>query len=520
LSKALSSVVDVDDLLTVIVEKASAVVEAERTSVFIYDATREKLWSRVAQGVGDRIEMSVGAGIVGDVAKSRTMLNVSDAYADPRFSRDTDVRTGFRTRGILCAPILDSKGALLGVLQSINKATGDHFDAHDESLMNALAAHVAVAIERAQTTEVEQALRVANDIQMKMLPSGDVVLPDAAPFALKAHMTPARHVGGDLYDFFWTDERLYFCIGDVTGKGIGAALVMAVTKTLFRAHATFQDDPAKLMSAVNARLYEETDPAMFVTAFCGFLDLRTGHLRFSNAGHDRPLLLSAGRPAYRLESKSGLPLGVLANFNYTVEDLSLGAGDALLLYTDGVTEATNRNEQLFSIERVCEVLNAHSSESPSNIVDAILAAVGAFSEGTPQADDITMVCVQYRGSVASFKRDLAELERVFAFVGGIVKDSSVDFAVEEIFVNCVTHNADGKGDIEVRVARDGNDVSISIADPDAQAYDIDVEVDTHATLNQRVPGGLGLYLTRQMMDRVEYVHENGTGTVTIHKRVG
>lgn len=526
LSKALSSVVDLDDLLTVIVEKSSAVVEAERTSVFIYDATRELLWSRVAQGVRDtRIELAVGSGIVGNVAKTRALTNIADAYADPRFNRNTDARTGFRTRAILCAPVVDSKGNLLGVIQSINKAAGGRFDDHDETLMNALGAHVAVAIERAHATEMqldnerlEQSLKVASDIQMRMLPSEEV--PDGAVFALRAHLRPARHVGGDLYDYFWTNDRLYFCIGDVTGKGVGAALVMAVTKTLFRAHATFQDDPAKLMSAVNTRVYEETDPAMFVTAFCGFLDLRTGRLRYSNAGHDRPLIVSPGQSARRLESKSGLPLGVLPKFNYVAEELTLATGDALFLYTDGVTEATNRAEELFSLDRVSEVLNENSSGSPGHLVDAILRSVDRFAEGTSQADDITMLCVQYRGSIAAFRRELGALENVFEFVGRFVEDKSIQFAVEEIFVNCVSHNAGGKGEIEVRVARDGNDVSIAISDPDAERFDMSIEPDVRATLEQRVPGGLGLYLTRQLMDRVDYVHENGVGTVTVHKRVG
>src|SRR5205085_8944242 len=161
------------------------------------------------------------------------------------------------------------------------------------SLMRALAAHAAVAIERARMTEVhldnqryEQSLRLASEIQMRMLPSGTVNLPDNAPFAIHALIRPARQIGGDLYDFFWNDDSLYFCIGDVTGKGVGAALVMAMTKTLFRAHAAFQYDPARLMSSVNARLYEETDPSMFVTAFCGFLNIHNGKMTYSNAGHE------------------------------------------------------------------------------------------------------------------------------------------------------------------------------------------------------------------------------------------
>jgi len=236
LSKALSSVVDLDDLLTVIVERSSAVMEAERTSVFIYDSERERLWSRVAQGVDHgTIEVAVGSGVVGDVARTRELTNIPDAYADPRFNRDIDRKTSFRTAAILCAPVIGSKGSLLGVIESINKATGARFDEQDEKLMAALAAHVAVAIERAQTTEVQlenerfaESLRLANEIQMRMLPSGTISLPANARFALHAYIRPAKQVGGDLYDFFWTDDVLRFCIGDVTGKGVEAAALTAV----------------------------------------------------------------------------------------------------------------------------------------------------------------------------------------------------------------------------------------------------------------------------------------------------
>jgi sigma-B regulation protein RsbU (phosphoserine phosphatase) len=368
LSKALSFEVDLDHLLNVIVEKASEVVEAEHSTFYLFDASR----SRVAS----------------EAASTRTLINTVE-----------------NERAVLCAPVIDSKGTLLGVIESVGKKTAKRFDKHDGSLMRALAAHVAVAMERARTTAVhienerfEESLRLANEIQMRMLPNGVVDLPENSAFAIRAHIRPARQVGGDLYDFFWTDQRLYFCIGDVTGKGIGAALVMAVTKTLFRAHAALQDDPAKVLSAASARLFEETDPSMFVTAFCGFLDLRDGRLLFSNAGHDRPLMVSAGEPVRPLESKVGLPLGVFAKFTYVVEERALKPGEAVFLYTDGVTEAANRKEEMFRMDRLRGVIESCRSADPSLVVPAVLASVDRFAEGTPQADDLTMLCVQFRGS--------------------------------------------------------------------------------------------------------------------------
>ncbi|HEY8133752.1 MAG TPA: PP2C family protein-serine/threonine phosphatase, partial [Thermoanaerobaculia bacterium] len=383
LSKALSSEIDLQKLLDIIEEKASAVVEAERTTIVLYeDAGTERVGTMTNTGV------------------------------------------------VLSAPIIDSHGKLLGVIESANKVAHGTFDAHDEELMHALAAHVAVAIERARMTELhldnqryEQSLRLASEIQMRMLPSGTVTLPDNSPFAIHAFIRPARQIGGDLYDFFWNDESLYFCIGDVTGKGVGAALVMAMTKTLFRAYAVFQYDPARLMSAVNARLNEETDPSMFVTAFCAVLSLSDGKMMYSNAGHEPPLIMRSGRGPERLVSKSGVPLGALRSFKYVVEKTVLEPGDTILVYTDGVTDASNRNEELFSIDRLKEVVGRCGGAEPSYLVQEVVESVDRFAEGTSQADDIAMVCLQYRGTTrpnelsAIFRRDINELAKVFDLVG-------------------------------------------------------------------------------------------------------
>jgi sigma-B regulation protein RsbU (phosphoserine phosphatase) len=379
----------------------------------------------------------------------------------------------------------------------------------------------------------EQSLRLAGEIQMRMLPSGTVVLPDKSPFAIHAFIRPARQIGGDLYDFFWNDESLSFCIGDVTGKGIGAALVMAMTKTLLRAYSVFQYDPARLMSAVNARLSEETDPSMFVTAFCGLLDLRTGRLLYSNAGHEPPLIVRAGKPVERLISKSGIPLGALRSFKYVVEKVMLEPGDAVLLFTDGVTEAANRSQELFSTQRLREVVDRCGASDPSYIVSEVVESVDEFAGGTPQSDDIAMVCVQFRGVPqqvsATFRRDIGELSKIFDLIGDFfdarpVEDAvknAMELAAEEIFTNCVRHST-GEDRIEVRLRLDGNDVSISVTDFGAPPFDIDRDVpeaDVHRPLAERKPGGLGVFLVKTMMDRVESSYDEGSSTVTLYKRV-
>lgn len=404
LSKALGSEIDLDALLGVILEKASSVVDAERTSIFVFDQERNLLWTRLAQGLGTTtIELPLGSGVAGDVARTLRIANIADAYADARFNADSDGRTGFRTRSILAAPVLSSTGRLLGVLESVNKVNADRFDAHDVTLMVAVASHVAAAMERATHTvsqleneRLSESLKLASEIQMRMLPSGTFA--ESHPsFDLNAYIRPARMVGGDLYDYALTDGRLYFCVGDVSGKGIGSALIMALTKTLFRANVPWFEDAAKLTESVNVRLCEETGPTMFVTAFCGFLDLRDGTLRFCNAGHDRPFLLRADGRVELLQSKPGLALGVMPKFSYPLQQMTLAPGDALFLYTDGVTEAADAAEQLFGVQRLRDVLAAHGRGSSVEVITAVTEAVDRFVLKAPQADDVTMLCLRYHG---------------------------------------------------------------------------------------------------------------------------
>jgi len=404
LSKALGSEIDLDALLGVILEKASAVVEAERTSIFVFDEERGLLWTRLAQGLGTTtIELPLGSGVAGEVARTQKLANIADAYTDPRFNAASDAHTGFRTRSILAAPVVSSTGRLLGVVESVNKVNADRFDAHDVTLIVAVASHVAAAMERATHTvsqleneRLSEALKLASEIQMRMLPSGTVAEVHSA-FDLNAYIRPARMVGGDLYDYALTDGRLYFCVGDVSGKGIGSALIMALTKTLFRANVPWFEDAAKLTESVNVRLCEETGPTMFVTAFCGFLDLTDGTLRFCNAGHDRPFLLHADRRVELLETKPGLALGVMPKFQYPLQQMTLAPGDALFLYTDGVTEATDAGEQLFGVERLRDVLTEHAGVSSVEVITAVTGAVDRFVKKAPQADDVTMLCLRYHG---------------------------------------------------------------------------------------------------------------------------
>jgi len=404
-SKALSSEIQLDNLLQVIVQKTTEVMDADLSSLFLYDAGRNELWSKIAQKLGQlqEIRLPVGVGIAGDVAKTRQGANIVDAYADPRFNPDFDRQTGYRTRSILCLPMLSSKGKLVGVIQVLNKKGGGVFDERDESLLAALAAHAAVALERAQLTEayvekqrMEEALQLAHDIQMSMLPKRFPPFPHRPEFDLYATIEPAREVGGDFYDFMLLDEdRLSFAIGDVSGKGVPAALFMSVAKTLLKVIASKVRRPDAILAELNNELCRDNDTGMFVTIFYGILHIPSGELEYSNGGHNLPYVLSQNGAVQPLDKTGGMALGVLEDVTYRAKKSILRAGDGLFLYTDGVTEAMDRAGNFFSDRRLQEFLQRAHGSSPTELIRSVVNEVKRFSCGAEQSDDITTLAIQY-----------------------------------------------------------------------------------------------------------------------------
>jgi len=404
-SKALSSEIQLDNLLQVIVQKTTEVMDADLSSLFLYDAGRNELWSKIAEKLGQlqEIRLPVGVGIAGDVAKTRKGANIAYAYADPRFNPDFDRQTGYRTCSILCLPMLSSKGKLVGVIQVLNKKGGGVFDERDESLLAALAAHAAVALERAQLTEayvekqrMEEALQLAHDIQMSMLPKRFPPFPHRPEFDLYATIEPAREVGGDFYDFMLLDEdRLYFAIGDVSGKGVPAALFMSVAKTLLKVTAIKVSRPDAVLAELNNELCRDNDAGMFVTIFCGILHIPSGELEYSNGGHNPPYVLSQNGAVQPLDNTGGMALGVLEDVTYRAKKRILRAGDRLFLYTDGVTEAMDRTGNFFSDRRLQEFLQRAHGSSPTELIRGVVNEVKRFSCGAEQSDDITTLAIQY-----------------------------------------------------------------------------------------------------------------------------
>ena len=245
-----------------------------------------------------------------------------------------------------------------------------------------------------QKAAVERELQIAHDIQMAMLPKMFPPFPDRYDIDIFGELTPAKAVGGDLYDFFIRDEKLFFCIGDVSGKGVPASLVMAVTRALFRNIVTHITDPIAnpnhIVDSMNTSICDGNDSSMFVTLFVGVLDLQTGHLRYCNAGHDKPYI-----DGMQIQCDSNIPVGVMPDWNFTEQETDMAPGSMIYLYTDGLTEAENARHEQFGGQRIADIAASYK-ESPQELIKTMSGAVRQFVGETEQSDDLTMFAIKYK----------------------------------------------------------------------------------------------------------------------------
>ena len=397
-AKALNSTLDLDKLLGVILETALGLVDGDRGTVYLLDGERKELWSRVLKG-GERIEirMPTGSGIAGYVAATGDTLNIPDAYFDTRFNPEIDKVTGYRTRSILCMPMKNRAGQIAGVFQILNKRTGT-FTADDESVLEALSVHAAMAVENARLYEqerqkiaMEKDLQAAREVQMTLIPKR---VPEVAGYRFAAVTIPAREVGGDLYDFTAKEPgQLAVCLGDVSGKGLAASLLMANVQATLRDQAFTAAPASECVRRSNMLLFQNTGNEKFVTLFYALLDPSTGSLTCCNAGHERPFLVRSGGEMSRLTA-GGTVLGILEDYPYAQETVMLAPGDLVLIFSDGVSEAMDPAGEQLGEEPIRNVLLQYHGGDPEELKEAHIAAVRAPAAGAPQADDITIVALK------------------------------------------------------------------------------------------------------------------------------
>ena len=391
-----------------------------------------------------------------------------------------------------------------------------------------------------QKGRIEGELKIASDIQMAMLPKIFPPYPERNDLDVFGQLTPAKEVGGDRFDFYIRDEKLFFCIGDVSGKGVPASLYMVVTKALFRTVSGHEASPDRIVHALNEVLSRDNDSNMFVTLFVGVLDLPTGRLHYCNAGHDAPLLIGH-TGAGMLPVDSNLPVGVMTGWKFSKQETMMDPDTTIFLYTDGLNEAENINHQQFDMSRVLEMarkLQQDNNFKPTVVVKEMTDAVHQFVGEADQSDDLTMMALQYtkHQENVTYQRsltltnDLKRVPRLNTFIDEVCEANGFDMAttmqinlaIEEAVVNVMNYAyPEGtKGDITIEAKANKTEMSIIISDtgkpfdPTAKA-----EVDITLSAEDRSIGGLGIHLIRQIMDNINYERIDGHNVLTLMKKL-
>ena len=379
----------------------------------------------------------------------------------------------------------------------------------------------------AQKAVMERELTIAHNIQKALLPQS---FPEHADIDLYATQTPARDVGGDLYDYFVHEGCLVFCIGDVSGKGVPAALLMAVMKSMFRSEAHRADSAAGIVETMNRNLGEEYKGGDFVTMFVGILDLKTGFLDYCNAGHEAPLV--AGRP---LDVKRNLPVGALSDWNYEGQQTQLKSGDMLFLYTDGLSEAKNSTGELLGRKRVQQIVSEHAIDTARQLVGVLEAEERYHAGDAEQNDDITMLAIRWQPnpqlltfspSHLTMSASMDEIDRLAPFISHVAEQAAMEgreakrlrLAVEEAVANIINHGQ--ATTITLQATMDDNQLVLTI-DDDGQPFNPTGEsaTDFSVPADERPPGGLGIMFLHEMTDGLEYQRIDGHNVLRIIKRV-
>ncbi len=364
-----------------------------------------------------------------------------------------------------------------------------------------------------QRERIEGELQIATGIQMSMVPKTFPPFPERNDLDMAATIVPAKEVGGDLYDFFIRDEKLFFCVGDVSGKGIPAALVMAVTRTTFRNLSTKESSPGRIVQEMNDNICSTNESNMFVTFFCGVLDLTGGILRYCNAGHNPPRILTDS--IRELPVEPNLPLGIMPGFEYREQETPFFYDDAIFLYTDGLTEAENSEHDQFGEERTDVALRGRKSAQKH--LDNIKQKVAEFVGDAPQSDDLTMLFIHYLPAThhIAMHNDLSQIALLPDFVNEAVNASKLDpamtdtlnLALEEAVTNVImyAYPEGTSGEINLAASVGENSITFTIIDS-GRAFDPTAKdaVDINAGLEERPVGGLGIHLVRKIMDLVRY----------------
>lgn len=401
--RALAAPVAREDLLRTILDRVFGVLQPEHSAIFLVgdDGCLSQAAERHSTGASEPLQLS--RRLAEEVVRNGAAALVLDARADERFSDAASVlRLG--TRSLVAAPLSDAEGCL-GMIVLYSSSVAAPFADQDLELLVSLASAAALRLRNillaegaAERLVLDRELGLARDIQSGMLRRSPI---DRAEASVHACVLPARLVGGDFYDYGVEDGALWFVVADVSGKGMAAALLMAMALSLFRALMSMGLPLAQVMARLNRELARDNDRAMFITAMAGRLSLDSGRLELVNAGHALPLRLEHTGVVRTIHARNALALGVLDEVTFPATELTLNQGDGLVFYTDGVCDAVDAAGEEFGIDRLHALLAGTARRGVLAIVETIVEAVSQFANGTPQEDDITVMAVRYVGIGAS-----------------------------------------------------------------------------------------------------------------------
>lgn len=376
-----------------------------------------------------------------------------------------------------------------------------------------------------QNERMESELNIARTIQMAMLPKVFPPFLDRLDMNAYGMVKPAKEVGGDLYDFYVRHDKLFFCVGDVSGKGVPASLVMATIRSLFRSTTSHEEKAAKIVAEINNNLAEQNEQNMFVTFFLGVLDLKTGKLEYCNAGHNAPVL-----HRQLLDVKPNLPLGIVSGYQYEAQSIQMAHNDTIFLYTDGLTEAENEEHEQYGEERMLSFLAALTDSRPRDVVEAVLENVETFVNGAQQSDDLTMLLIRYQVPALVMRNDIQQIPTLAEWVDSLdipeELNMPINLALEEAVSNVMlyAYPNTNSGIVIVEFARsqdnDGEHILFTISDSGIP-FDPTQQKEADITLSaeERAIGGLGIHLVRQLMDQLIYRREDEKNVLTLIKKI-
>ncbi len=397
LARAIGASLNTQEIIQTIVRRSLRAISAEQGVItLVEEQSNQSMKTLVRTMVSSKEQehFHFSQALLGWMHLNKKPLVINDPKNDERFR---GIPWDDSIRSLIAVPMM-AKSELRGVLTVYNKKDGKPFTEDDQRLLAIIAGQSGQVVENARLYEKEKTLvkmqeevRLAARIQSELLPKSP---PSIAGYEIVGKTIPAQEVGGDYFDFIPIDEhRLAFCLGDVTGKGLPASLLMANLQATLRGQTLTTGSPKTCLERSNQLLYQSTSPEKFATLFYAILDLEHHHLHYSNAGHDNPYLCSGNVATKRLKI-GGIPLGMLPDFSFEQESVPLDEDCLLVAYSDGVTEAMNAQEEMFGEERIAAVIDQHKHAPASEIIDHLVSAVKTFAAGYPQSDDITVVVMR------------------------------------------------------------------------------------------------------------------------------